>query len=110
MSWVFFVAAYEDRRAAGTDDKYRGETGRRPYPSVGHARRLHRAPRDDHRSPRTTATGTRSPRPPGTASRERPDGGYFERLERCAYAGPGAAGNPWLARLWPPLPLVGDQS
>ena len=90
MRWDFFVRHYADDERSRRDPKYRrvdgGGSRRRALPARRHARRLHRAQRDDPRHARTTPTGTRSPTSPATR-RGAPSGcaRYFERLENCRH-------------------------
>ena len=65
MRWDFFVRHYTDDARQGRDPKYRAtidgsDGGRRAVPARRHARRLHRAQRDDLRLSAQLRTGTRS--------------------------------------------------
>ena len=87
MRWDFFVRHYEDDARQRRDPKFAPRSAtrrrRRAVPARGHARRLHRAQRDDLRLPaQLRLEPARRPhrRPSWRADHMRT---YFERIENC---------------------------
>ena len=110
LSWQFFVGHYDDAPQAARNTKLVPDGD--PVPARRHARRLHRAQRDDHRLPAQRATGTASPpltgdttlaerpRCAGTSSgwRRAPTGARPQQLPAHPLAGPRCCRLPFVER------------
>ena len=89
LRWDFFVRHYDDdarQRATRSTARLDGRRRRRALSARRHARRLHRAQRDDPRRPARRRLGRhrRADRRPLLARRAT-CGGYFQRLENCRH-------------------------
>ena len=87
LRWDFFVRHYaDDAQSAARPEVPARPDGGVLYPRAGHARRLHRAQRDDPGLPARGGLGRGSRSAPATPSWSAANmQGYFRRLERCRH-------------------------